>query len=391
MVADSDSGVFDSSLMTMTITNRRVLSRLRAYVRTDHHAMRLADDAFTAGLAAQKHMLRGLFTADGVVTDTAVELSAASAAFPARRADAAARLRHQVRRPRRHAARRPRERGAVRPADRRTQRPKLEKLACTIADVTAEPTNNAGHFDAFASLTHLGVQQVFDLTEPVTHSFVANGITVHNCSEYMFLDDTACNLASLNVLTFFDAEKRTFDMERFKHGTKLWTMVLEISVLMASFPSEEIATLSYKFRTLGLGYANLGAMLMQAGIPYDSEKGRAICAALSAVLTGESYATSAEMAREHGPFPGYAENKDDMLRVMRNHRRAAYDVRHDKGYERTIGDYEGLDILPVGIDASQFATTDSLAGRDMLMAAQECWDRALFLARSTATATRNPP
>src|SRR5690606_31602502 len=144
-------------------------------------------------------------------------------------------------------------------------------------------------------------------------------------SDLMFLDDTACNLASLNVLKFFDAETQSFDIDAYRHGIRLWTIVLEISVLMASFPSEEIAQLSYKFRTLGLGYANLGAMLMQAGIPYDSDKGRAICAALTAVLTGESYATSAEMAGELGAFPGYAENKAEMLRVIRNHRRAAYD------------------------------------------------------------------
>ena len=125
----------------------------------------------------------------------------------------------------------------------------------------------------------------------------------------MFLDDTACNLASLNVLTFFDAESKRFDIEAFKHAIRLWTIVLEISVLMASFPSEEIAQLSYQFRTLGLGYANLGAMLMQAGIPYNSEKGRAVCAALTAVLTGESYATSADMARELGAFAGYEKNK----------------------------------------------------------------------------------
>ena len=378
MLAESDSGVFESSLMTLTVENRRVLSRLRAYVRTDHGQTRLSDDAFTAGLAAQKHLLRGLFTADGVVTDSTIELPGTAAflgdvqtillGFGVKAAIVGEVLRVS-----------PESLVAFGRHIGVLSGDKLEQLACTIADVTAAPTNNAGHWDAFATLTHLGVQQVFDLTEPVTHSFVANGITVHNCSEYMFLDDTACNLASLNVLTFFDAEKRTFDMPRFQHGVKLWTMVLEISVLMASFPSEAIARLSYKFRTLGLGYANLGAMLMQAGIPYDSEKGRAICAALSAVLTGESYATSAEMAKEHGAFAGYKDNEEDMLRVIRNHRRAAYDVRHDKGYERTMGDYEGLDILPVGIDASQFSTTDSLANRDMLMAAQECWDRALFL------------
>src|SRR5262249_37001965 len=232
-----------------------------------------------------------------------------------------------------------------------------------------------GNFDRVGTLTPLGAQQVFDLTEPVTHSFIANGITVHNCSEYMLLDDTACNLASLNVLTFFDAEHRRFDSEGYKHGIRLWTIVLEISVLMASFPSEEIARLSYKFRTLGLGYANLGAMLMQAGIPYDSDKGRAICAAVTAILTGEPYATSAEMARELGAFPGYDENKTDMLRVMRNHRRAAYDIARNLQASRSLGHYENLEIAPVGIDAAQFEISDPLASRDLLRAAHECWDR----------------
>ncbi len=134
---------------------------------------------------------------------------------------------------------------------------------------------------------------------------------------------------------------RRFDIEGFKHAIRLWTIVLEISVLMASFPSEEIAKLSYRYRTLGLGYANLGAMLMQAGIAYDSENGRAICAALTAILTGESYAASAEMARELGAFPGYEDNRADMLRVIRNHRRAAYDVANNPNARRALGDYEG--------------------------------------------------
>ena len=240
-------------------------------------------------------------------------------------------------------------------------------------------TTPLAHFDRVATLTPLGKQQVFDLTEPITHSFIANGITIHNCSEYMFLDDTACNLASLNVLTFFDAESKRFDIEAFKHGIRLWTIVLEISVLMASFPSEEIAQLSYQFRTLGLGYANLGAMLMQAGIPYNSDKGRAVCAALTAVLTGESYATSADMARELGAFPGYEKNKSDMLRVMRNHKRAAYDVSKNAGSKRGLGEFEALDISPIGIDSSAFSDSDPLLSKQLLNAAQECWDRALFL------------
>ena len=220
---------------------------------------------------------------------------------------------------------------------------------------------------------------MFDLTEPATSSFIAGGLTVHNCSEYMFLDDTACNLASLNVLKFFDAEAKTFDIEAFRHGVKIWTIVLEISVLMASFPSEEIATLSYRYRTLGLGYANLGAMLMQAGIAYDSEKGRAICAAVSAILTGESYATSAEMAAQLGAFPGYADNRSDMLRVIRNHRRAAYDVKNHSSERNSLGNYDGLTIAPIGIDAGQFTAADPLASRGLLASARDCWDRALAL------------
>ena len=143
------------------------------------------------------------------------------------------------------------------------------------------------------------------------------------CSEYMFLDDTACNLASLNLLRFRRDDK-SFDVEAYEHGCRLWTIVLEISVLMAQFPSRQIAELSYRYRTLGLGFANIGGLLMSAGTPYNSAEGRAICGAISAIMTGVSYATSAEMAAELGPFPGYEPNANDMLRVMRNHRRAAH-------------------------------------------------------------------
>ena len=182
------------------------------------------------------------------------------------------------------------------------------------------------------------------------------------CSEYMFLDNTACNLASLNLLKFFDAEHGTFEVERYKHAARLWTIVLEISVLMAQFPSREIADLSYRFRTLGLGYANLGAMLMQMGIPYDSAQGRAICGALTGILTGESYATSAEMAEHLGAFPNFEKNREHMLRVMRNHRRAAYDA--------PVKEYEELHVTPVGIHQKECPSY-------LLEPAKECWDRAL--------------
>src|SRR5206468_2750721 len=176
------------------------------------------------------------------------------------------------------------------------------------------------------------------------HTCAASGaIRASNpCSEYMFLDDTACNLASLNLLQFRDGG-RQFDVGAFEHAVRLWTVVLEISVMMAQFPSRKIAELSYRYRTLGLGYANIGGLLMSSGIPYDSKEGRALCAAFTALMTGIAYATSAEMAGELGAFPGYQRNRGDMLRVMRNHRRAAFGL--------TDG-YEGLKINPVPLDAA---------------------------------------
>ncbi|MFT4717426.1 MAG: ribonucleoside-diphosphate reductase alpha chain [Paracoccaceae bacterium] len=182
------------------------------------------------------------------------------------------------------------------------------------------------------------------------------------CSEYMFLDDTACNLASMNLLTFYNDGK--FDAEAYMHATRLWTLTLEISVLMAQFPSREIAQLSYRFRTLGLGYANIGGLLMNMGFSYDSTGGRAMCGALTALMTGVSYATSAEIARERGSFPGYDKNAKDMLRVIRNHRRAAH--------SETDG-YEGLDILPVALDAA------NCPDQDIVTLAKASWDEALRL------------
>ena len=183
------------------------------------------------------------------------------------------------------------------------------------------------------------------------------------CSEYMFLDDTACNLASLNLMQFRHADK-SFDVEAYTHACRLWTITLEISVLMAQFPSKEIAERSYDYRTLGLGYANIGGLLMAAGYSYDSDEGRAICASLSAIMTGTAYATSAEMASELGTFPRYDENSDDMLRVMRNHRLAAHGK--DEGYE-------GLTIKPVPLKAG-----DCPDAR-LPEAAAAAWDKALEL------------
>jgi ribonucleoside-diphosphate reductase alpha chain len=187
-----------------------------------------------------------------------------------------------------------------------------------------------------------GVQ--YDTTINEWHTCPVDGrINASNpCSEYMFLDDTACNLASLNLLRFYDSTTMRFDVDSFRHASRLWTLILEISVYMAQFPSVPVAQKSYDYRTLGLGYANMGSMLMVQGIPYDSPEGRAQCAALSALMHAAAYTMSAEIAAEVGPFPRFAANSEHMLRVVRNHRRAAYSARKDE--------YEGLTIAPVGID-----------------------------------------
>lgn len=181
------------------------------------------------------------------------------------------------------------------------------------------------------------------------------------CSEYMFLDNTACNLASVNLRQFFDESNNTFNVAGFEHTCRLWTVVLEISVLMAQFPSKEVAQLSYDFRTLGLGFANLGSMLMVSGIAYDSEEARGIAGAITAIMTGVSYKTSAELASFLGAFDKYEENKEHMLRVMRNHRAAAYDASDA---------YEGIQIKPQGINAKYCPDY-------LLKAATKAWDDAV--------------
>lgn len=184
------------------------------------------------------------------------------------------------------------------------------------------------------------------------------------CSEYMFLDDTACNLASLNLLQFKDAATKNINIADYEHAVRLWTLVLEISVMMAQFPSKEIAELSYEYRTLGLGYANIGGLLMSSGIPYDSKEGRAIAGALTAIMTGVSYATSAEISAKLGPFPGFKPNRDNMLRVMRNHRRAAFG--------ETAG-YEGLSVDPVALLHAD------CPDQDLIVHAKSAWDLAVSL------------
>ncbi len=217
----------------------------------------------------------------------------------------------------------------------------------------------------------------FDTTINEWHTCPSDGrINASNpCSEYMFLDDTACNLASLNLMQLLTPNQGDhaellgqIDVPAVLHACRLWTITLEISVLMAQFPSRRIAELSYRFRTLGLGYANLGSYFMVSGLPYDSAEAVAICGAITAIMTGASYATSAELASELGTFPGYEANRSHMLRVIRNHRRATYDASQ----AAASSDYEGLAVLPAGINPTKCPS-------NLLAAARQQWDLALQL------------
>jgi len=384
-----------ATTLRTSIGSPHALDLFRTYVVLDAGSTgkRLADEAFTLNRSQQAALLRGLFTADGTVADYGsksqyVALDSCSLEllrqvqllllnfgikakiYENRRAGEATAIlpdgkggvqeytvqeTHSLRLGRHSRVLFEEAIGFMPESGKAAQLRSLNQRVTTSTDPLV---------DHVRSVTYLGVQEVFDLTEPETSHFVANGISVHNCSEYMFLDDTACNLASINLAHFYNTETSTFDAESFRHACRVWTVVLEISVLMAQFPSKAIAQKSYDFRTLGLGYANLGTVLMTAGIPYDSEQGRAWAGAITAVMTGEAYAASAEMARDHGPFPGYQRNAKNMLRVMRNHRRAAYNA--------AAAEYEELSVKPMGINPV-------LAPQQLLEAARETWDRALAL------------
>jgi ribonucleoside-diphosphate reductase alpha chain len=233
----------------------------------------------------------------------------------------------------------------------------LQRLNATVACYAD------GFTDEFASLEALGDAAVFDLTESDTHHFVANGLRVHNCSEYVFIDDTACNLASVNLVKFLNADGN-FDARRFADAARIWTATLEISVTMGQMPSKKIAEKNHGYRTLGLGYANLGTLLMRMGLPYDSEEGFGWCAAINALLTGMAYRTSAEMAQQLGSFARFEANRDSMLRVIRNHRRAAYAAG--------AGEYEGLTVTPV-------THAPTLFTQETWALARKMWDDALSI------------
>jgi len=217
--------------------------------------------------------------------------------------------------------------------------------------------------DAFASLTPLGLEEVYDLTEADTKHFVANGLRVHNCSEYVFVDDTACNLSSLNLVKFLNTDG-DFDAKRFADAARTWTTTLEISVAMGQMPSKRIAEKNHLYRTLGLGYANLGTLLMRMGLPYDSEEGFGWCAAISALMTGTAYRTSAEMAQKLGSFARFEANRESMLRVIRNHRSAAYNAQDSE--------YEQLTIKPV-------THAPTLFTQETWALARKMWDDALSI------------
>jgi ribonucleoside-diphosphate reductase alpha chain len=194
-----------------------------------------------------------------------------------------------------------------------------------------------------------GYELTYNLSEPRNHSYIANGLVVRNCSEYMHIDNSACNLASVNLLTYLE-DDGSFDVAGFKATAEVVFTAQEIIVGNADYPTEKIAENSRRFRQLGIGYANLGALLMAQGEPYDSEPGRAWAAAITALLTGHSYATSARIASRMGPFAGYQENRDAMLNVLRMHRDAAAEI------------------------------DEELVPPELLSAAQESWDSAVEIA-----------
>ncbi|MCB1173770.1 MAG: vitamin B12-dependent ribonucleotide reductase [Leptospiraceae bacterium] len=249
----------------------------------------------------------------------------------------------------------------------RSEKKRAQKENRTPKPVKSLPASELWRDICYAAWSSADPGLQFDTTINDWHTCPRDGrINASNpCSEYMFLDDTACNLASMNLIRFLDKQSDQFDDLAFRHTARLLTIVLEISVLMAQFPSREIAELSWRFRTLGLGYANLGSLLMQSGIPYDSEKGRAICGAITAIMHMTSCATSAEMAAKLGSFPGYEKNKADVERVLANHRLAAWNA--------PATEYQGLSITPMGIDPD-------FCPPELLKAARQEADRATTLA-----------
>ena len=187
------------------------------------------------------------------------------------------------------------------------------------------------------------------------------------CGEYQFIDGTACNLASVNLGKFLD-DTKGFDDEALAAASRIWTVTLEISVAMGQMPARDIAEKNHKYRTLGLGYANLGTILMRMGIPYDSEQAFGWCGAITSLICGVAYRTSAEIAQQLGSFERYSANRNSMLRVIRNHRRAAYAAPADE--------YEALSVKPVTYAPTLFT-------QSTWQLARKAWDDALAIGEVT--------
>ncbi len=355
-----------------------IIAELERYAVLDAGSSRkvLRDEAFQLDRASLAALLRGLFTADGAIAagaGTSQDVALRSSSLELLRQVQLLLLSFGIKAQLYEDRRRNRRAGS---ADMPSLR--ISGAACVRFEreigfhpVSAKAAALRKHnedvafsagplTDNVASLRLIGDRDVFDLSEPDTSHFVANGLIVHNCSEYVFLDDTSCNLASVNLVKFLNDDGR-FDATMLAQACRTWTTTLEISVLMAQFPSRVIADKSYRYRTLGLGYANLGTLLMRLGLPYDSEEGFGWCGAISSLMTAAAYVTSAEMAQELGSFAGYEGNAAPMLRVLRNHRRAAYGD--------TAG-YEDLAIRPV-------THAPTLFTQDTWALSRSLWDRAL--------------
>jgi ribonucleotide reductase alpha subunit len=223
---------------------------------------------------------------------------------------------------------------------------KSAALEALLAETTRYSTKRHTHL---VTCEEDGQEIVYNLTEPVHHSYIVDGFVVANCSEYMHVDDSACNLASLNLMKF-RREDGSFDVEAFEHAVDIVFLAQEIVVGFSSYPTEEITANANAFRQLGLGYANLGALLMSDGLPYDSEEGRNVAAAITALMTGRAYRQSALIAAgATGPYDEYERNREPHNGVMRMHRDASYDID------------------PTGIKG------------ELLEAAQRAWDEAVEL------------
>jgi ribonucleoside-diphosphate reductase alpha chain len=333
-----------------TIKNAQLFEKISEYLNLNlySHEKRISDQIFALPLGAQKYVLQGLFTSDGTVAnygeksqyvalDSCSLLLLKDVQIMLLGFGIKSKL-YKNRRAGKLTSMLPDGRGGMKEYSvkemhslrvSRSSRVKFEKL---IGFMPESPKNaklklvnekiktyKDYPIDAINSVDYLGEEEVYDLTEPLTHTFVANGITIHNCSEYMFLDDSACNLASINLLKFRTDDGK-FDAEKFKKTVRAMIISMELIVDGGSYPTAKIARNSHDFRPLGLGYANLGALLMSFGLPYDSDEGRAVAAAITAIMTGEAYKVSAEMAARTGPFKMFEKNRESMLDVIRMHR-----------------------------------------------------------------------